>query len=318
MSIFRRDSCLDLVNPELRSSVRFLPRVYLSGRTKWLMRMVLPLIEKHGYVAGITLQRLSIARGDGIPSLNLRIHRPAGSEITPVLLWIHGGGHVLGSAKDDDLLCSQYARDLGITVIAPDYRLSPEHPFPADLHDCYAALLWAVRCHESLGINAERIAIGGASAGGGLAAALAHYAHDRREVNPCFQMLVYPMLDDRTVLRTDIDERGFYLWHSRSNSYAWRVYMGTNPGADSVPEYSVPARREDLANLPPAWIGVGTLDLFHDEDIAYASRLQECGVACELKIVKGAFHGFDMMAPQAKLSQEFYASQLRALRSALF
>jgi acetyl esterase/lipase len=318
MSIFRRDPCLDLVHPELRRSVRFLPRVYLSGQTKWLMRMALPLIGKHGYTAGISLQRFSVARGHGLPSLRLRIHRPAGSERTPALLWIHGGGHVLGSDKNDDLLCSRYARDLGITVIVPDYRLSPEHPFPADLHDCYTALLWAVHSHESLGIDPERIAIGGGSAGGGLAAALAHYAHDRREVNPCFQLLVYPMLDDRTVLRTDIDERGFYLWHSRSNTYAWRVYMGTIPGADSVPEYSVPARREDLANLPPAWIGVGTLDLFHDEDIAYARRLQECGVACELKIAEGAFHGFDTMAPQAPPSLEFYQSQLRALKRALF
>ncbi|MGB7359523.1 MAG: alpha/beta hydrolase fold domain-containing protein, partial [Mycobacterium sp.] len=125
------------------------------------------------------------------------------------------------------------------------------------------------------------------------------------------QLLVYPMIDDRTVSRTDLDNPGHRLWNQSSNRFGWRAYLG-----DADPQVAVPARREDLAGLPPAWIGVGTLDLFHDEDLAYAERLRDAGVPCEVLVVDGAFHGFDGIAPKAVVSQSFFASQCELLRTA--
>jgi acetyl esterase/lipase len=207
---------------------------------------------------------------------------------------------------------------LGITVFSVDYRCAPEHPFPAGLEDSYSALKWVVSHSQELGVDAKRIAIGGESAGGGLAASLVQLAHDRQEIKPVFQLLVYPMLDDRTVLRTDLDDRCYIAWNQKSNGFGWESYLGRKCGTGDGPEYAVPARRENLSGLPRAWVGVGTVDLFHDEDMAYARRLSECGVECEICAVPGAFHGFDILAPKAPVSRDFRKSQISALKRSLF
>jgi acetyl esterase/lipase len=230
------------------------------------------------------------------------------------MLWIHGGGYVIGTAAQDDDLCRSYAEALGIVVVAVDYRLAPEHHFPLPLHDCYDALVWLARQPN---IDPARIAIGGASAGGGLAAALALLAHERGEVGVTFQLLAYPMLDDRTAVRSDLDAGKFRLWNNKSNRFGWECYTGHPPGSTEVSGLAAPARFEDVSGLPPAWIGVGTSDLFYEEDIAYAERLREAGVECELNITEGAFHGFDAVLPRAGVSQEFRSSQLAALTKAL-
>lgn len=241
--------------------------------------------------------------------VEVRLYRPAGATSRgPALLWIHGGGYVIGDAAQDDVLCSRFARELGATVASVNYRLAPEHPYPAPVEDCYSALTWLSRLPS---VDPSRVAIGGASAGGGLAATLALLARDRGEIGLAAQLLVYPMIDDRTVERTDLDNRGHRLWNQSSNRFGWRAYLG---GAD--PEVAVPARRSDLTGLPPAWIGVGTLDLFHDEDLAYAERLRAAGVPCEVVVVEGAFHGFDGIAPKADVSRSFFASQCALLRTA--
>jgi len=309
----------NLVHPALRAGIRFMPRIDVTRWTLGFMRLVAPLAVPRRRVPGVSLREVSLSAGNGRPPVRVRIHRPDDAAPgTPALLWIHGGGHLLGTAAMDDRLCGRYAKELGITVIAPEYRLAPEHPFPADLEDCYTALAWAAQARDELGIDAANMAIGGASAGGGLAAALAQLARDRREVSPVFQLLVYPMLDDRTATRTDIDEAGFHLWHQRSNRYAWQAYLRSPPGSAAVPAYAVPARCDDLAGLPSAWIGVGTLDLFHDEDLAYARRLRDNGVACETVVVAGAYHGFDIWSPGAAPSRQFFQAQVDALRTALF
>jgi acetyl esterase/lipase len=195
-----------------------------------------------------------------------------------------------------------------------DYRLAPEHPFPTPLHDCHDALVWLAG-HD--GVDPARIIIGGASAGGGLAAALALLARARGEVEPIFQLLSYPLLDDRTVVRADIDGRSHRLWTNRSNRFGWQSYLGAPPGSDGVSGLAAPGRADDLRHLPPAWIGVGTCDLFHDEDVAYADRLRKAGVPCETSVVPGAFHGFDVVRPGAAISQEYRAAQVRALADAL-
>ncbi len=202
--------------------------------------------------------------------------------------------------------------------VSIDYRLAPEHPFPTPLDDCYAALKWVDAHGGALDIDPRRIAIGGESAGGGLAAALVQMAHDRREVNPVFQMLVYPMLDDRSSLRSNIANKELMTWSPESNRFGWESYLNQKCGLDQAPPYSVAARRADLSGFPPAWIGVGTLDLFYEEAVAYADKLNKCGVDCELVIVPGAFHGFDFYGPRLKIVDEFRKSQIASLRKHLY
>jgi acetyl esterase/lipase len=230
------------------------------------------------------------------------------------MLWMHGGGYVMGTAAQDDALCRHLARALGIVVAAVDYRLAPESPFPGPLDDCYLALTWLA---DQPDVDASRIAVGGASAGGGLAAALALLARDRGEVPLAFQSLSYPMLDDRTANRTDIDQRNCRLWNNKANRFGWQSYTGLAPGSPGVTHLAAPARCEDLTELPPAWIGVGTLDLFHSEDLAYAARLDKAGIGCAVVEVEGAFHGFDLVQPGAGVSRDFRTAQAAALAAAL-
>ncbi len=240
--------------------------------------------------------------------VTVRVQRPPGSaEPGPALLWIHGGATIMGAAAQEDGFCRKLMNFTDVSVAAVDHRLAPEHPYPKPLEDCYAALLWLMR---QPWVDPTRVAIGGASAGGGFAAALALLARDRAEVTPALQMLVYPMLDDRTGAAPHQCAR--VMWSGRDNQIAWRWYLN---GAD--PDTAVPARRNDLAGLPPAWIGVGSLDLFYEESLTYASRLQDAGVPTHVEVADGAFHAFDMILPNASVSQRFFASQSRYLRSTL-
>lgn len=212
----------------------------------------------------------------------------------------------MGTAAQEDVFCRKLVNFTDITVVAVDHRLAPEHPFPTPLEDCYAALRWLTR---QPWVDAARIAVGGASAGGGFAAALAQLALDRGDVRLGLQLMVYPMLDDRTGIG-DVSER--VMWSPSDNQLAWRWYLD---GADAVT--ASPARRADLTGLAPAWVGVGSLDLFHDESVAYADRLRRAGVSVHVEVADGAFHAFDLIAAKAAVSQRFFASQCRALRAAL-
>ena len=286
-------------HPELRRVARVLPRRAVSARTLPYARVPVRLLAR---------RPSRDVEVHSVGAVSVRLHRPPGGATTPrpALLWIHGGGFVLGAAAQDDRICTRFARRHGAIVAAVDYRLAPEHPFPAPLHDCHDALAWLAERND---VDADRVAIAGASAGGGLAAALALLARDRGQVRPVAQVLAYPMLDDRTVLRNDIDQRPLRLWDNRSNRFGWSSYTGVPPGSPTVPGLAAPARCEDLAGLPPAWIGVGTVDLFHDEDVAYAHRLRDAGVDCELHVVDGAFHGFDVVRPRSQVSRAFGAGQ---------
>lgn len=232
----------------------------------------------------------------------------------PTLLWIHGGGYVLGSPEMNDADCAEWAGELGIVVASVDYRLAPEHPYPIPLEDAYAALRWLAQTAE----DRERLAIGGGSAGGGLAAALALLARDRGEVRPAFQLLIYPMLDDRGITPSSqaITDRRL-IWTRALNHIGWRAYLGREPGGRDIPPYAAPARAQDLTGLPPAYVMVGTADPFRDEDIAYAQRLMEAGVLTELHVWPGAFHGFEGLVPEAWLSRRARAEVLTVLGKAL-
>ncbi|GAB2996339.1 esterase [Mycobacterium bourgelatii] len=289
------------VHPDLRRIARIAPRRLVGPRTLPLMRRVLKVRGRLGGPGDI--QALTLPSGVGV-----RLYRPAGLEGRgPALLWIHGGGYVLGTAQQDDGLVRRFGEKLGITVASVEYRLAPEHPYPAPLEDCYAALRWLA---ELPAVDPARVAIGGASAGGGLAAALALLARDRGEIAPAFQLLVYPMLDDRSA--TTPARPTYRMWDPRANQFGWAAYLG-----NADPAEAVPARRTDLSGVPPAWIGVGTHDLFHDEDLAYAQRLTNAGVPCQVEVVPGAFHGFDLVVPKNPVSQRFFAAQCDALRGAL-
>ena len=231
------------------------------------------------------------------------------------MLWMHGGGFVIGTPEQDEAHSIELCRSLGLVIVAVDYRLAMEHPYPAPLEDCYAALRWLHANASDLNVANDRIAVGGNSAGAGLAAGLALLAHDRNEFGIAFQLLIYPMLDDRTTLRTDVEERDLRLWTTKSNLFGWRSYLGREPGGHEIPDYAAPARRKDLRGLPRSWIGVGTCDLFHDEDIDYARRLNDAGVPCTLEIVDGAFHGFEIAGLEKEVVRNFRRSYFRTLRS---
>ncbi len=295
------------IHPDLRGIARVLPR-HVGPLTVRLARGLTRLQERRRPPADIEVERIG--------PISVRLHRPPVGidEPRPALLWIHGGGYVLGSAAQDDALCRHLAEQLDVVVAAVDYRLAPEHPFPTPLHDCHDALVWLAGRRD---VDPARVAIGGASAGGGLAAGLALLARDRGVVAPALQLLSYPMLDDRTVLRTDLDESAFRLWNNRSNRMGWESYLRHPAGKPQVDGLAVPARHIDVAGVAPAWIGVGTLDLFHDEDVAYAERLRSAGVPCSLDVFEGAFHGFDSLSPKAEITRRFRAAQVRALADAL-
>jgi acetyl esterase/lipase len=297
---------VDDVHPELRKVARWLPRAAVSRRTLRPIRLLGELPARRAS-KGVEVKPVA--------AVSVRLHRPAPTTSpVPALLWMHGGGYVMGTAAQDDAVCRRFAQELGMIVAAVEYRLAPEHPFPVPLHDCHDALVWLAHQPD---VDATRIAVGGASSGGGLAAALTLLAHERGDVQLAFQLLPYPMLDDRTATRLDVDESNFRLWNTKANRFGWQSYLGHPLGSGEVSGLAAPARCVDLSQVPSAWIGVGTLDLFYDEGIAYANRLKAAGVACAVDVVDGAFHGFDLVQPKAGVSLAFRAAQVAALAAAL-
>ena len=302
---------LDRVAPDLRSPLLHLVPSVGSDRALRIGRF---LLERAGaWAPGSASGERRTASGVRV----LLYEPPARKRPSGALLWIHGGGLVLGRPEQGHEVCAALAEAAGILVVSVDYRLAPEDPFPAGLDDCYAALEWLHGDAVSLGVDPARIAVGGDSAGGGLAAALCQKAHDAGGPPIAFQLLVYPMLDDRTTLRTDLDPRGVYTWTPTSNRYGWTAYLGRKPSDADPPPHAAPARREDLTGLPAAWIGVGDLDLFHDEDVTYARRLEAAGVPCDLHVEPGMWHAADSMLPKAATCRRFRERMAAALTAAV-
>jgi len=259
------------------------------------------------------LRKNPLVAVESVGATTVRVHCPQNGDgrRSPAILWLHGGGFIGGSPIQDDALCRRLADELGAVVVAPQYPLSPAHPFPAALEVVHETLIWLARRND---VDPNRIALAGASAGGGLAAQLALLARERGEVQPVMQALVYPMLDDRTALRTDIDETNFRLWDNRGNHLGWAAYLGREPGGPDVSPIAAPPRNKNLDGLPPAWIGVGNLDLFHDEDVAYGEALRAAGVPCETLVIEGVFHGFDGILPEASATVRLQQSMSNALQ----
>ena len=239
----------------------------------------------------------------GAPDLVVRVHRPKGATGTlPGLYSVHGGGYIIGSYEMEDLRFDRWCPKLGCVGVAVEYRLSPETRYPGPLEDCYAGLTWVHEHADELGIDPGRTGITGASAGGGLAAALAILVRDRGELPVAFQLLIYPMLDDRQ--ETPSSHWEVPVWNPAANTFGWQAYLGDLYGSADVPATAAPARATDLSGLPPAMITVGSADGFCDEDIVYAMRLNQAGVETELHVYPGAPHGFDGMLPGARLARQ--------------
>ena len=255
---------------------------------------------------------------NGAPEVRIFVHGAKPGMSRPAILHMHGGGYTGGSPAISLGQLRPIANAIDCTIVTVDYRLAPGTPFPGSLEDNYAALLWLHRNAAELGVDRSRIAVMGESAGGGHAAMLAIAARDRGEVPLAFQALVYPMIDDRTGSTRSVPAPiGTLIWTAESNRRGWSALLGMPAGSPMVPEGAAPSRLANLAGLPPAYIGVGSIDLFVDEDIAYAQRLINAGIPVELNVVPGAFHGFDIIAPETGVTRQFLARLVEAMKSAL-
>ncbi|GAA0732788.1 alpha/beta hydrolase [Dactylosporangium roseum] len=266
-----------------------------------------------------TVEWRTVAGFGGSPEVRLLICRPAAAPgPSPVIYNIHGGGMVAGDARCADLDGElRRAQELGMAVVAVEYRLAPEHPDPIPLEDCYAALEYIAEHGDTLGLDSGRIVVSGNSAGGGLAAGIALLARDRGRVRLIGQMLQCPMLDDRcdTVSATQMENVG--LWNTASNRTGWTALLGDRRGGAEVSGYTAPARATDLAGLPPAFIDVGGVESLRDEAMIYAMELSRAGVPTELHVWAGAFHSFDQWVPGAAVSQAAESARASWLRRTL-
>ena len=254
------------------------------------------------------LQEEYLPRADGTRLRLLVIQPKDTTPDGPGLLWIHGGGYGTGVPEQDFFYIDRFCTAANCTVVTPDYRLSYEAPYPAGLQDCYAALKWMRGNASRFGIHTDQLFVGGDSAGGGMAAAVALYARDQKEVAVAFQMLFFPMLDDRMATPSSQNNR-MPVWDSDSNEKAWKAYLGPLYGTEDVPCYAAPARVKDFTGLPPACAFVGTVDPFYDETAQYMRSLQEAGIPARFKAFEGCYHAFDVMAPrseESKEAREFY------------
>ena len=292
-----------------------------------------PSVPKHRVPMESALLRfganaaLRLMPSRAVPSVRLEVHNDAGQGIRlyvpdvrhsdGALLWIHGGGLIIGHPVIDDHFCSETARALGIVVASAHYRLAPADPYPAAIDDCHGAWEWLVRNAASLAIDPARIAIGGQSAGGGLAASLVQRVCDGQSPRAVAQWLFCPMLDDRTAARRDLDVEKHFVWDNHINRFGWRAYLGSEPGGVEVPAYAVPARRDHVAGLPPTWIGVGDIDLFFAEDLAYARRLANGGVSVTFDTVPGAPHGFEVWGRSTRTANAYLGRARDWLRQAI-
>jgi acetyl esterase/lipase len=315
----RQADSLVWVHPELRPAAEQIAS--MAGEFR-LSEAALPEMRTMRFdtrppLEDITAEKRQIDGPPGAPDLTVLIINARATGSRPGILHTHGGGYVLGNADGDLVNLQNIAQALDCVIVSVEYRLAPETRYTGSIEDNYAALSWMHANAAKLGIDRTRIAVMGESAGGGHAALLALTARDRGGIPIVLQVLIYPMLDDRTGSSRPVPAHiGTLGWTAESNRFGWGAFLGQAPGTDRVPEAAVPARVEDLTGLPPAFIAVGGLDLFVDEDIEYAQRLIDAGVPTELLVVPGAFHGFDVMARETNVARRFTHAKIDALRRA--
>lgn len=307
-----------LLDPELQvmADAPFIPELTDENVSKARENMISQasdLVDPESF--GVQRTEIFAPQSDG-PDVRCLLYQPKADadNSRAGYLHIHGGGYLFGAPEGSDLSNLLIASKLGVVVLSVDYRLAPEHPIPAPLDDCYAGLAYLHEHAEELGVDRNRIGIGGESAGGGLAAALAIKARDAGEYAVCFQALTYPMLDDRTGSEQNPGDPlvGEFVWTRQLNQYGWSRYLGN--AERTAPQ--VPARLDSYTGLPPTWMFTATMDLFRDENIDYARRLMEAGVSCDLVVYPGACHGFQFIE-DSKISKRFRKDFMEALERGL-
>jgi acetyl esterase/lipase len=313
------DELLRHIDPELRPAAQ--AQIRQSGM-QWTLEGLKAMQAGGGppsapWLSDVPVEDVKAPVGPGHPDVTLFVLNAKAGGNRPAILHTHGGGHILGSARSEVAYEQALARELDCVIVTVEYRLAPTTTFAGSIEDNYAGLRWLHANAGRLGVDRRRIVCMGESAGGTHAALLALTARDRREVPLAAQILIYPMLDDRTGSSVPVAPHiGAFGWTAAANRFGWSCFLGTPAGGAAVPVAAVPARRSDLGGLPPAFVAVGGVDLFVSEDIDYARRLTEAAVPTQLLVLPGAFHGFDRVVPGARISQAFTKAKLDALRKA--
>ena len=310
-----------LVDPELLPALDHIPDVHFTTESLEQIRAMMKQSRQpvnSPEFASITVSERFVPGPEGAPEVRVLVYLPTTVQgPLPALLWNHGGGYVFGAPEQEDFLVKTMVSAAGCAAVSVDYRLAPETPHPGPVEDAYAALKWLYTHASDIGIDPTRIAIGGGSAGGGLAAALGLLTRDRGEIPLVFQLLLFPMLDDCTVTAADPHPyTGEFLWTARSNQFGWTALLGGQPGSPGISPYAAAARAENLAGLPPAFICVASLDLLLEEDLEYARRLMRAGVPTELHVYPRTYHGF-VASPNSQVAQAGMRDLLAALKRAL-
>lgn len=317
---------VDLLDRELAAALEAIPEIdiwaNLALTRELLLKRSKAIVALLPPVLNVTSIDYKIPQIDA-EAISVRVYRPDNqSEDLPVLLWIHGGGFCFGSMEGDDYSVRRMTDAIGCVVVSVDYRLAPEYPFPAPLDDCYAALLWVANNTKLLSVVPSRIGVGGISAGGGLAAALALMVRDRAEVPVIFQALLCPMIDNTNTSDSSFSITDKRIWNRNSNLQGWMHYLGRDDasGKEAYPasKYAAPSHASDLHGLPSAYIGVGSVDLFVDENRDYSERLNAAGVSSQLEIFNGGFHAFEFYVPDALISRLARETHYTAIRAGLF
>lgn len=305
------------LNRELRSTFQALPEMNLDD-LHTQRNMVEEMLKIEPMDPNVHVFNQIIPGPEDNPEIRVRVYEPKKrTGILPGLLYIHGGGMIMGSPELTDSTCYSYTKSINCVIVSVQYRLAPEHPFPAGPEDCYAALEWFYENAHILGVDSSRIGIAGASAGGGLTLAVSLMARDRKGPPLLFQMPLYPMIDDRNITPSSYEITDKRVWCRDSNIRAWEMYLPSVQQADVSP-YAAPSRATDFSSLPPTYTCVGDLDPFRDETLDLVTRLSQAGVPTEFVLYPGCFHGFESFAPEAEVSQRALKAIEDALRRGLY
>ncbi len=313
-------SFIDQVDPELVDALDFFPAELMTAigadppKARAMFQPIWDALADELKDSPVTIDERTIPGPDG--EIGVVIYQPPPPAPRGGLLWIHGGGYIVGSGRNDPHGIG-FAEHVGCTVVSVDYRLAPESTYKEAISDCFGALCWMADNAAALGVDPERIAIGGASAGGGLTAALSLYSRDHGGPDLAYQLLIYPMIDDRHDTPSGHEITRPTVWNREVSLKAWQMYLGEAFGSDEVSPYAAAARAGDLSGLPPALVTVGTLDLFRDENIDYAQRLMAAGVPTDLQVYPGMYHGAEMSVMDAAVSIRMRTAYRDALLRAI-
>ncbi|MFY0644357.1 MAG: alpha/beta hydrolase [Bacteroidia bacterium] len=297
------------LNKELQSTYRIGKTMSYLLRKNWGVKVYNRLIDSPSRgksTPGIQCEELTIPSRNQGPDIRTRVFRPKNVEgPLPGMLFLHGGGFIVGTPEQFFDIIKEYIKTRPCIIVAPDYRKALAHPFPDGFNDCYDSLLWMRDFGESVNIDTSKLIIAGHSAGGGLAVAVSMKARDTRDAKLQFQIPIYPMLDDRQQTASMLRFKGSPMWDNRNTRFAWEHYLKRLVSASSeIPSYASPSRSTDFSNLPPAITFFGSQEPFHDEVMNYIKNLDQQGIPVSYKIVPGAYHGFEMVKPEAKISVE--------------